>query len=191
MSIRMRLAGASAAILMALAPLPGWAIDSCSGTYSATLLRPLPSPLVVGLVIQDDSPRNIDLAARFNAGLQKAGIAVTGAANVQLTLRVTLSNDASLGDAAPVPSSDSSSSWWNGGANLQLPGQSRFGGNRQSPALVTVRLRAEIRRSPTEPVAWVGTLRCAMQGSDEQQLAYDIGTVIGGAIGQRADQISF
>ncbi len=190
MSTTRRLAGACAAIAAVIASQPGWAMGSCSGSYAATLLRPLPAPLAVGLVIRDDSPRNVDLAARFTAGLQKAGIDVTGAATMQLTLVATLSNNAGFADA-PVPPSDSSFSWWNGGVDRQLPGQSQFGGNRQDPGPVTLRLRAELRASPSDPVAWVATLQCAMQGSDERQLAYDIGTVIGGAIGKRTERTPF
>ena len=185
-----RLPAACAALWAMIAAPPAWAIGSCSGTYAATLLSPLPTPLAVGLVIRDDSPRNVDLASRFKAGLQQAGITVTGVANMQLSLVVTLSNDAGSGDDL-TPPSDASFGWWNGGVDRQLPEQSRFGGNRQIPGPVNVRLRAELRASPADPVAWVGTLKCAMQGSDERQLAYDIGTVIGGAMGRRVERTPF
>lgn len=191
MRISPRLAGACAAILACLAAPPGWAMDSCSGSYAATLLHPLPAPLVVGLVLSDDSPRNVDLAARFKAGLRRAGIAVTGTANVQLTLRVTMTGRDGLDDAAPAPPSDPGFSWGNGGTDPQLPGESQFGRSRPAPGPVTVRLRAEIRRSPADPVAWVATLQCARNGSDDRQLAYDIGTVLGGAIGRRVGRKPF
>jgi hypothetical protein len=191
MSMTKCLSAAWLAMVAVAAAHPGWAMGSCSGTYAATLLRPLPAPLVVGLVLRDDSPRNVDLASRFTAGMQQAGIAVTGVANMQLTLVVTLSDNSGFGDAAPAPQSDGSFGWWNGGVDRQLPDASRFGGSRQTPGPVTVRLRAELRPSLADPVAWVATLRCTMQGSDERQLAYDIGTVIGGAIGRRVEQTSF
>lgn len=189
MRIFSRLAGAFVAILAVLVASPGWALESCSGSYSATLLHPLPARLVVGLVISDDSPRNLELAARFKDGLQRAGIAVGGAANVQM--RVIASVSGRDDDLGAAPRSDSASSWWNGGADQQLPGESRFGGNRQSSGPVTLRLRVEIRRSATDPVAWAATLRCTMRGDDERQLAYDIGTVIGGAVGRRVERKSF
>jgi hypothetical protein len=189
MTIARLLGGAGLALLACLAASPGRAMESCSGSYAATLLHKLPKPLVVGLVIQDDSPRNIDLAARFTAGLQRAGIAVGGAASMQLSLLVTITGRGGPDDAAPPP--DSAFTWWNGGIDQQLPEQSRFGGVRQNPGPATLRLRAELRRSLADPVAWVATLQCAMQGSDERQLAYDIGTVIGGAIGRRVERKSF
>jgi hypothetical protein len=191
MTNRTRLAGAGAAILAALAAAPAWAMGSCSGTYSATLLRPLPAPLVVGLLVRDDSPRNIDLAAQFTAGLQRAGIAATGAANAQLSLAVTRSDAGGSGGAAPVAPSDNAFSWWNGGMDPQSPDESRFGGNRPPPGPATLYLRAEIRPSPADPVAWVATLQCTLQGSDDRQLAFDLGTVIGGAIGRRVEQTAF
>lgn len=187
-----RLAGACAALAIMFAPLPGRAMESCAGTYSATLLRPLPAPLVVGLLVRDDSPRNVDLAAQFNAGLQKAGVAVAGAANVQLTLTVTISGAGGGGDGvAPMSDPDSSSSWWNGGVTQQYADESRFGGAPQAPGPGTLQLRAELRPSMAEPVAWVASLQCSLQGSDDRQLAYDMGTVIGGAIGRRVEQGSF
>lgn len=166
-------------------------MESCSGSYAATILHPLPAPLVIGLVIGDDSPRNVDLASRFKAGLQRAGIAVNGVSNAKMTLRVTVSGRDGLDDADRTRQSGSGFSWWNGGADPQLPGQSAFGGTRQAPVPPTLRLRAEIRRSQADPVAWVATLQCAMQGSDERQLAYDIGTVIGRAIGHRVERKAF
>lgn len=191
MRMKLRLSAAAAAILGCLAAAPGWAMDSCSGSYAATLLHPLPSPLVVGLVLSDNSPRNVDLAARFKAGLRRAGIAVTGAATVQLSLRATMSGSDGADDPALPPPAGSGFSWGNGGVDQQLPGESRFGAGRPGPGPVTLRLRAEIRRSPADPVAWVATLQCARQGSDDRELAYDLGTVIGGAIGRRVERRPF
>ncbi len=187
----MRLLGTCTAILAALVACPGWAMDSCSGSYAATILHPLPAPLVVGLVIGDDSPRNVDLAARFKAGMQRAGITVSSVSNAQMTLRVTVSGREGGGNGGRPQQSGAGFSWWNGGADPQLPGQSEFGGTRQDAVPMTLRLRAEIRRSQADPVAWVATLQCAMQGSDERQLAYDIGTVIGRAIGHRVERKAF
>ncbi len=167
-----------------------WAMGSCSGSYSASLLRPLPAPLVVGVVVLDNSPRNLQLASRFNAGLQQAGIAISGTPTAQMTLTVTLNSGLGGSDAALVPQQDYSFSWRNG-YDLQRPGQTQFGGNRQAPQATTVQLRADLRPSLSEPVAWVATLQCTMQGSDEDQLAFDIGSLLGGGIGKRVDQAPF
>jgi len=165
------------------------AMDSCSGTYSATLIKPLPDPLVVALLVRDDSPRNLALAAKFKAGMQSAGLAVSGTPTAQLSLIATLQGG--MYDAAPVPSADDSFSWMGGGIQLQSPDESRFGRPSPNAPPRSLQLRVDVRAEAGGPVAWVATLRCAMQSNDEQLLAYDIGVVIGHAMGQRADQIPF
>lgn len=180
------------AILLAVgmaAASPAWALNSCTGTWSATPLRPAPDPLVVHLAVADDSPRNLDLAAQFNAGLRRSGVAIDGAPTAQLQLRVTMSGGLSEDD--PVAPAGHSFSWMGGGVQPQYPDETRIGRSRQDAPPVTVRLRAELRPSPAAPVAWVATLQCARQGDDDRQLAYDIGRLIGGAIGQRVDQARF
>ena len=94
------------------------------------MLQPLPAPLVVGLVVRDDSPRNLDLAAQFNAGLQQAGIVVTGTPTAQLTLHATFSGNGP-DDAAREANPDTSASWWNGGVTQQYAPSSQFGGGRK------------------------------------------------------------
>lgn len=188
-----RCAGAAligAAMLAAVAARPGQAMESCTGTYSATLLRPLPVPLVVGVAPRDNSPRNLDLVGQFRAGLEKAGVAVTGTPTAQLTLNVTRSSGG-FRDDAPEPAPEAGFGWMGGGVDRQLPDESRFGGSRQAAGPVTVLLRAELRRTPTDPVAWVATLQCNMQGNDDRLLSFEIGTLIGGAIGRRVDQARF
>jgi hypothetical protein len=182
-----RFAVAALALVAAAAARPAAAMESCSGTYSATLIQPLPNPLVVALIVYDDSPRNLALAAQFKAGMQSAGVAVSGTPTVRLSLTVALNGGTD--DAAPVPSSDNSFSWMSGGIRPQAPDQTQFGRASQDTPPVTVQLRADVRPESGGPVAWVATLRCAMQGNDEQRLAYDIGVVIGRAIGRRADQV--
>lgn len=190
MRMKHALPAACAALAATLSATPVEAAGSCSGSYSASLLQPLPAPLVVGLVVRDDLPRNLDLAAQFNAGLQQAGIVVTGTPTAQLTLHATFSGNGP-DDAAREANPDTSASWWNGGVTQQYAPSSQFGGDGSAPAAATLQLRAELRPSPADPVAWVATLQCTLQGSDERRLAYDIGTVIGGAIGRRVDAQSF
>ena len=165
------------------------AMDSCSGTYSATLMKPLPNPLVVALLVRDDSPRNLALAAKFKAGMESAGLTVSGTPTAQLSLTATLQGGSY--DAAPVPSADDAFSWMGGGIQLQSPEETRFGRPSPNTPPRTLQLRVDVQPQSGGPVAWLATLRCTMQSNDEQQLAYDIGAVIGRAMGQRADQIPF
>ena len=163
-------------------------MGTCTGEVSATLLSPLPAPLVVGLHLMDNSPRNIELANRFKAGLKQAGIVTDGKPTVQLTMNVTVMTQAP-NNAAPIPLQDDN--WMNGGLAPSLPDQSRLGGNRQSPGPTTLLMRAEIRRTPADRVAWVAVLQCTEIGDDQPARAYDLGTVIGATIGQRVDQRRF
>ena len=96
-----------------------------------------------------------------------------------------------LSEDDPVAPAGHSFSWMGGGVQPRSPDETRIGRSRQDAPPVTVRLRAELRPSPAAPVAWVATLQCARQGDDDRQLAYDIGRLIGGAIGQRVDQARF
>jgi hypothetical protein len=147
-------------------------------------------PLVVGVQLMDNSPRNIDLAKSFKAGLRHAGIKTNGAPTVQLTMNVTVMGQGQ-NNAAPAPVQDDSNNWMNGGLAPSLPGESPVGGNRQSPGPTSLLLRAEIRRSPADRVSWVATLQCTENGDDQKARAYDLGTVIGAAIGLRVDRKRF
>jgi hypothetical protein len=181
--------GIVAATAIAVAPAAR-AMGSCDGTWSANALRPLPDPLVVHLVVADDSPNNLDLAARFNDGLQRAGVAVGGTPTAQLRLMVSL--DGGLGETASVRVDDSFG-WTGGGSGVQRqkPAESQFGRPQQGAAPVIVQLRAELRPGANAPVAWVATLRCTRQDGDDRRLAYDIGTLLGGGLGRRVDQTGF
>jgi lipoprotein signal peptidase len=53
---------------------------------------------------------------------------------------------------------------------------------------VILMLRARLRDAQTDTVDWIATLQCTPQGNDNRQLAYDLGTLIGGAIGKRIDR---
>ena len=46
-------------------------------------------------------------------------------------------------------------------------------------------LRAEARNAGASAPNWVASLQCTMQGTDNQTLAYQLGYLIGGAIGKQ------
>jgi hypothetical protein len=54
----------------------------------------------------------------------------------------------------------------------------------QSALLV---LRVEAHNAQDNTLAWVASVQCTMQGTDNQTLAYQLGYLIGGAIGKRRD----
>jgi hypothetical protein len=60
-----------------------------------------------------------------------------------------------------------------------------------APQPVILMLRARLRDAQTDTVDWIATLQCTPQGNDNRQLAYDLGTLIGAAIGKRIDRSPF
>jgi hypothetical protein len=187
-NLRKALTALGLALIASATVRPVWSMATCSGSYAATVLGSLPKPLVVGLMVSDDSRRNLDLAAQFRDGMRSAGVAVTGVPNAQLWLAVALSGRP--GDVASGLPPGAAFSWMAGGIHPQLPDQDRIGGPQQA-GQTTVQLRAELRPLPSGPVVWAAELQCAMQGDDERQLGYDLGSVIGGAIGRRVERTSF
>ena len=183
---------ATAAVLSLLAAGPGWAMGGCSGTFSASALKPLPQPLVLGLTVFDDSPRNAQLAAQFRAGLTAAGVTLGGAPNAKLSVNVSITGGGDGGGSAPSQPLNQSFSWLNGGLDRQAPQESELGSLSFDPATpMALFLRAEVRAGGSDWPAWVGLLNCSMQGGDQRQMAYDIGATLGGAIGQEVPQRPF
>ncbi len=182
-AMRFALAG-----LALLATGPAWGQQLCHGSYSATLLRPLPAPLVVGLDIRDDSPGNLDLAARFKSGLQKAGVATTGTPTAQLNLAVTLTGGPQRREPFDAPAN--SFGWMGGGINMQEPNAGRFGRPAAPPPML-LQIRATLSAAASGPVQWVAVLQCSMRGADDRALAFQIGSLIGQAIGKRVENKPF
>jgi hypothetical protein len=176
------------------------AMDSCAGQYSAALLQALPVPNVVALDLRDSSDTNVALARAFTDGLRAAGQRVDGTATTKLTLiyQTIGQNNASAGGAGSPGGAGSGWSdwsgdnapWLQGGQSAALPDMPRYDMFSPAPAPQPVirMLRAQLRDAQSNAVDWVATLQCTPQGNDNRQLAYDLGTLIGGAIGKRIDR---
>src|SRR5271165_3880674 len=172
---------------------PARALDSCSGQYSAAALHPLPVPTVVKLNLRDSSQVNVNLATAFTAGMQQAGLQVEGTPTVTLSITFTIFDQG--GSSGPGPAqpggtgtgsgggSDANAPWLQGGWTAQLPDMPRYGlFTSQQPAqsgLLVLRVEA---------TDWVGSIQCTLLGSDDQNLAFQLGYRIGGTLGQRVDQ---
>jgi hypothetical protein len=50
--------------------------------------------------------------------------------------------------------------------------------------------RVEARDPTGATIYWIGSAQCTLQGGDNQQLAYQLGHLIGGAIGQRRSRVA-
>jgi hypothetical protein len=166
------------------------AAGSCQGTYAATPLQPLPAQVVVGLDIHDRSPRNLRLAERFLAGVREAGVA-TGA-QPSVLLHVSTSR---LGDGSSQSSRGSEKSYpelfgLQGGGQPKLPALPATGvtAPRSPPGQPLLFMRVDATAGEATRISWVASVQCRMVGSDEGQLAQDLGRVIGSALGQRIER---
>lgn len=165
---------------------PAMAMQSCEGTVAATPLHPLPETIVVGLDLRDASPRALQLAEKFKAGLKLANVATGPEANVLLYVAGSSLGDGG-GRGGMSERSYSGMSVFQGGmdpGSPQMPA-GRLRGAKTRPSLPTLFIRAEATVVGTKRVAWVASIQCQQTGPDEDRLAVDLGRVIGGVLGKQ------
>jgi hypothetical protein len=185
---------------------PASALDSCSGQYSAALLHPLPLPTVTALDIHDNSPTNVALGQSFMIGLRAAGQATEGAPSAKISVNYQIMGQGNggpgysgggLGQGGGAGSQSDWSGWSNGstdsmrgGQTMALPEFPRYDAfkPRQAAQSALLILRVEVHDAQTNALDWVASMQCTMQGTDDQQLAYQLGYLIGGVMGKRIDR---
>ncbi len=169
------------------------ATQTCQGTYAATLLQPLPAHVVVGLDIHDHSPRNLKLAERFLTGVREAGVIVGAEPNVLLHVNTSRLGETSSRSSPGAERNYPELSGLQGGAQLSLPALPAIGlaAPRSNPALSLLSLRVDATEGTATRISWVASVQCRMAGSDEGQLAEDLGHVIGNALGRRIERQPF
>jgi hypothetical protein len=186
-------------------------MDTCSGEFSASALKPLPAVAVVGLDLTDSSPTNAPLADAFNRGMSDAGARVQGAQPATVKLRLQyqiLGQGGSTGQGSGgnplVPmqpgSSDTGSSLWSGnsqtylqgGIERAMPDMPRYDAFAPGPAAQSGLLifRAEARDAAGGTIYWIASVQCTLKGGDNAQLAFQLGQLVGGALGQRRDRVA-
>jgi hypothetical protein len=198
--------GIAAAGLCALAG-GAQAMDTCSGEFSASPLRALPVPAVVGLDLADSSATNTALAGAFTNGMGNAGAQVSGTPTVKLRLTWQVlgqgGSNSGGGNALvpmqPGPEGTGASIWsgnsqtfLQGGIDRSLPDMPNYGvfsGGQpvQSGLLI---FRAEARGPDGVTIYWIGSVQCTLKTGDNTALAYQLGQLIGGALGQRRDRVA-
>lgn len=170
------------------------ATQACQGSYAATILQPLPKQIIVDLDIHDRSARNLKLAERFLAGVRDAGVAVGAQPTVLLHINSSRLNEASSRPNRGVEQSYSELSGLQGGAQPSLPAlpTTRLANPRApAPAPPLLFLRVDATEGNAPRISWVASVQCQMTGSDEGQVAEDLGHVIGSALGQRIERRPF
>ena len=171
------------------------ATPSCQGTYAATSLQPLPERMVVDLDIRDRSRRNLMLADRFLRGAREAGIAVGPDANVLLHVSTSRLGETSSGATRGAERTYSElGGLAGGGMRPELPPMPATGTRASRPAptaqpLLVLRMDATVGTDTRS--AWIASVQCRMTGSDEGDVAQELGRVIGGALGKRVERQAF
>ena len=171
------------------------ATPSCQGTYAATLLQPLPERMVVDLYIRDRSRRNLMLADRFLRGAREAGIAVGPDANVLLHVSTSRLGETSAGAARGAEGTYSElGGLAGGGMRPELPPMPATGTRASRPAptaqpLLVLRMDATVGTDTRS--AWIASAQCRMTGSDEGDVAQELGRVIGGTLGKKVERQAF
>ena len=171
------------------------ATPSCQGTYAATSLQPLPERMVVDLDIRDRSRRNLMLADRFLRGAREAGIAVGPDANVLLHVSTSRLGETSSGATRGAERTYSElGGLAGGGMRPELPPMPATGTRASRPAptaqpLLVLRMDATVGTDTRS--AWIASVQCRMTGSDEGDVAQELGRVIGGALGNKVERQAF
>jgi len=206
-SLTVMMAGALALAACGL-PAPAMSADSCPGEFSAAVFQPLPVPTVVALALADSTPTNAALAGAFTRGMSAAGTQVAAAPASQsaatVSLRLTwriLGQAASNGQGdgnnplvplQPGPIGTGASIWagnsqtfLQGGIDRAMPDMPQYDIFNPAPAQPELLMfRAEAHNAANGAIIWIGTVQCTLQGGDNQMLAYQVGQLIGSAIGQ-------
>ena len=150
---------------------------------------------MVDLDVRDRSQRNLVLADRFLRGVRAVGIAVGQDANVVLHVSTSRLGETSFGAARGVEQSYSElGGLAGGGMRPRLPPTPATGMRASRPAPAAQPLlvvRVDATEGKNTRIVWVASMQCQITGSDEGQLAQELGSVIGGALGKRAERQAF
>ena len=198
---RRLLSGAAIAASVAIGVGQACAMESCTGKYSAALLHPLAEPAVVALDLQGSPDLNAPLARAFTNGIREAGLIVSSTPTVKLSLSYQVSGQGGGGggDGGLNQGGGAQTGWssWSGGAAASLEGGQTLAlpdipsydafSPQQPVQSALLMLRVEARNTQSNTLDWVASIQCTIQSTDNQTLAYQLGYLVGGAIGKRVD----
>jgi hypothetical protein len=160
--------GRSIALLAALVCCPAaYAIDTCRGTYSGSLIHPLPLRNVVQYEPESNDPDALtDLGMHFLAGLQRGGVVTTGQPNTRLYVMAMVT--------PPFAGTD----------RRNRTHQALHTSAAAEMAPGTLDLTLSLRDIRTADTIWVGSLSCRILINDRLQVAESIGELLGRAVGK-------
>jgi len=193
-------------LLAGVPAIPAAAMDACNGQYSAAALSVLPTPTVISLDLSGSTITAPALVQAFTQGMQDAGQRVGAPSNAVLTLSWNVigqgggsgagggngTGSAFAGGNATDWSnwSGSNTAWMQGGETAALPGIPSYTLFSPKPAAQSALLvlRAQVRPAGAGVAAWIATLQCTIQPVENSKLAYELGRLLGSAIGREIKQ---
>jgi hypothetical protein len=160
------------ASLFSLLPPVAQAANVCSGTLSASPLRPVAKPLVVALDHPIDSVANPELAKAFVEGVRTAGPTVVPKGQGTTNLDVSFLMRSTGGK----PGTYKTLSW--------MRGQPASGRTKSALRGSHVDVTVYAHDASTRALAWTGTISCTIQTDDMTALAEGLGAIVGRSLGQ-------
>lgn len=155
-----------AAGLAACGAGPALAGSACTGTYTTSVLQPVPLPATIAMA---ETPVNPGLASQFLAGLQASGVQVDPAARLRLDLVFTIVTPTS----GPSQGAVYNNFTWadQGGALIDVDAS-------------TINLSAQLMDTSAYAYVWIATARCTIQSRDAGAVSKELGNFIGRTIGR-------
>ena len=144
----------------------------CSGTMSASLLRPLAQPLVVSLERPKEFAANPELLEAFVNGLQSAGAELAskgpGTTNIDLSFSVR--------GKAGKSKTYRNLTW--------LRSQRVPGGIERAPQGAHVDMTVYAHDASSRSLVWTGAISCIVQTDNVAALAEGLGRIVGRSLGK-------
>jgi len=146
------------------------AADTCTGTYSASLIHPIKLPNVV-MLPDKGRPEMTELRSRLVAGLQRGGLVTSGQPRTRLDFSAMAIP--APGMISSVPGSYHGYGW---ALDSSLSGDPIVSSTLQ--VLVTL---TDVQ---TFEISWVLTLQCTIKTEDRGIVVERIGEIVGRAMGK-------
>jgi hypothetical protein len=147
-----------------------FAIDTCRGEYSGSLIHPLPSPNVVEFQPESNDPAELtDLGVHFLAGLQRGGLVMTGQPKTRLSLVTVVGAPVAKGPDSRYRGSD-----WARDTSASA----------RSVISATLTLALTMINIQNSDTVWVGTLTCTILTNDKVRVVESLGELLGRAVGK-------
>ncbi len=146
------------------------AADTCTGTYSASLIHPIKSPNVV-LLPDKGRPELTELRGRLVAGLSRGGVVTSGQPSTRLDFSAMAIP--APGMVSVVPGSYHGFGW---ALDSSMSGD---------PVVAsTLQVLVTLTNVQTYEISWVFTLQCTILTEDRGRVVERIGEIIGRSMGK-------